>query len=87
MKEQLADSLSEILERVARDTIRSRMRTWLSYEFERNMLPYMLDEVTKNVRVEMITNANIPEEIVLKVRFDKTEITGGHSSEPEQGQE
>ena len=69
------NSLTDILERVARDTIRDRMRTWRKYEFEKHMLPSMLAEVERGVRVELITNANVPEEIILKVRFEKTEIS------------
>lgn len=68
------NSLESLLLRVAKDTMRDRIRTWLNYEWEKQYLPYVLDEVTKNVRIELITNANIPDELRVGIKFIKTEI-------------
>lgn len=48
-----------------------RMEAWMKYKFEKEMLPEIIAEVTQNVRIELITNANIPEEISLRVRYVK----------------
>lgn len=70
----IENSLEQILLKVAQDTMRNRIRTWLNYEWEKQYLPYILDEVTKNVRIELISNANIPDEIRVGIKFVKTEI-------------
>lgn len=67
-------SLDEILNKVARDVLEDRVKNHMKYTFEKEILPEILDYVTRAVRVELISNANIPAEIILKVKFAKTEI-------------
>ena len=66
-------SFIEQLERTARDVMRDRLRTWMIYKFEKEMLPELLAEATRSIRIECYTNANIPEDIRIQLRFDKTE--------------
>lgn len=64
-------SLHQILQKTAEETVEQRVRDWMKYKFEKEMLPDILREVTGRVRVELVSNADIPEEIVLRVRFEK----------------
>lgn len=66
------ESFIKRLETVARDTMESRLQTWLNHHWDKEILPAIIREATARVRVECITNANIPEEIRVRLRFDPT---------------
>lgn len=64
------NSFEQTLLEVAKDTMRTRLKAWLDYEWSKNILPIIIEEVTRNVRIECISNRNIPEEIRINLRFD-----------------
>ncbi len=68
------DSLQQLLERTCRGVLEDRMKTWMKYEFEKVMLPSLLKEATERLRVECFTNANIPEELRVILKFEKTRV-------------
>jgi len=55
--------------------VENEVENQVENEVENKMLPALLKEATENVRVEVYTNANFPEEVRLRVRFDKTITT------------
>lgn len=68
------NSLEKICEKLIEDIVRDRITQWSSYYFEKELLPCLINEITSKIRTEIYTNANIPEEIKLRIRFDKSEI-------------
>lgn len=67
-------SFDQLLNQVVIDTTKDRVEQWAKYYFEKELLPALIDECTKRVRCEIFSNANIPEEIRLRVVFEKSEI-------------
>lgn len=74
-------SLDEMLTDLAHNVLKNRMETWMKYKFEKEMLPELMAEVTERVRIELIANPNIPEEIALKIRYIKEKIAEGSGDE------
>jgi len=67
-------SFQEIIQEVAEQAIEERLKSWMRYEFEKRMLPELLKEATEKVRVHCFTNANIPEEVKIMLKFESTKI-------------
>lgn len=73
----MTNSLESLFKEITENTIEDRIKQWANYYFEKELLPSLIREIVSKIRIEIYENANIPEEIKIKVRFDATEIYKG----------
>lgn len=65
-------SMQQEIESSIQRTARSLTQNWITFEFQK-MLPALIEEVTKQMRVDIFQNPDIPEEIKIRIKFDRTE--------------